>query len=133
MRLAVTVRQMLAVTWLNLASLPGRLGAATVAVMGIGGVVTVLIAVLSISEGFRAAMELSGRDDIGVVLRGGSSDELSSGLSLDAVRNVLDSPGILQDDAGPLASPARLWVYVAAAHSREGGNFALRRRHSHIN
>ena len=30
----------------NLASLPGRLGAATVAVVGIGGVVTVLIAVL---------------------------------------------------------------------------------------
>ena len=111
MRLAVTVRQMLAVTWLNLASLPGRLGAATVAVVGIGGVVTVLIAVLSISEGFRAAMELSGRDDIGVVLRGGSSDELSSGLSLDAVRNVLDSPGILQDDAGPLASP-ELYVIV---------------------
>ena len=111
MRSTATIRQMLAVTRLNLASLPGRLGAATVAVVGIGGVVAVLVAVLSISEGFRAAMELSGRDDMGIVLRGGSSDELSSGLALDAVRHVLDAPGIMRDREGPLASP-ELYVVV---------------------
>lgn len=108
---SATIRQALAVTALNLASLPQRLSAATVAVVGIGGVVAVLVAVLSISEGFRAAMELAGRDDMGIVLRGGSSDELSSGLSLDAVRHALDSPGIVQGLHGPLASP-ELYVIV---------------------
>lgn len=107
-------RQAVAVTALNLASLPKRLAAATVAVVGIGGVVAVLIAVLSISEGFRAAMALSGRDDIGIVLRGGSSDEMSSGLSHDAVRHVLDAPGIEQGPDGPLASP-ELYVIVDVA------------------
>lgn len=111
MALAVTLRQAAAVTALNLASLPKRLGAATVAVVGIGGVVAVLVAVLSISEGFRAAMELSGREDIGIVLRGGSTDELSSGLSLDAVRHALDAPGIVPGPGGPLASP-ELYVVV---------------------
>ncbi len=111
MALAGTMRQAAAITALNLASLPKRLGAATVAVVGIGGVVAVLVAVLSISEGFRAAMELSGREDIGIVLRGGSTDELSSGLSLDAVRHVLDAPGIVAGPAGPLASP-ELYVVV---------------------
>lgn len=111
MRAAATIRQAVAVTALNLASLPQRLSAATVAVVGIGGVVAVLVAVLSISEGFRAAMELAGREDMGIVLRGGSSDELSSGLSLDAVRHALDSPGIVQGPNGPLASP-ELYVIV---------------------
>lgn len=111
MQPGATTRQILAVVWLNLASLPGRLGAAAVAVVGIGGVVAVLVAVLSISEGFRAAMELSGRDDMGIVLRGGSADELSSGLALDAVRHVLDSPGIVRDADGVLASP-ELYVVV---------------------
>lgn len=108
---ATTLRQALAVTRLNLASLPSRLGAATVAVVGIGGVVAVMVAVLSISEGFRAAMELSGRDDVGIVLRGGSSDELSSGLAYDGVRHALDAPGIVNGPDGPLASP-ELYVIV---------------------
>jgi len=105
------LRQLLAITAMNLRTLPGRLGTAAVAVIGIGGVVAVLVAALSITEGFRAAMSLSGREDVAIVLRGGSSDELSSGLSLEAVRHVMDAPSIVQDADGPLASP-ELYVIV---------------------
>lgn len=105
------LRQLLAITAMNLRTLPGRLGTAAVAVIGIGGVVAVLVAALSITEGFRAAMSLSGREDVAIVLRGGSSDELSSGISLDAVRYVMDAPSIVQDADGPLASP-ELYVLV---------------------
>lgn len=105
------LRQLLAITAMNLRTLPGRLGTAAVAVIGIGGVVAVLVAALSITEGFRAAMSLSGREDIAIVLRGGSSDELSSGLSLEAVRHVMQAPAIVQDAEGPLASP-ELYVIV---------------------
>ena len=104
-------RQVLAITAMNLRSVPQRLGTAAVAVVGIGGVVAVLVAALSMSEGFRAAMALSGRDDVGIVLRGGSADELSSGLSLEAVKYVMDAPSIPQGPDGPLASP-ELYVIV---------------------
>ncbi len=46
-----------------------------------------------------------------IVLRGGSADELSSGLSLEAVKYVMDAPGIVQGPDGPLASP-ELYVIV---------------------
>jgi putative ABC transport system permease protein len=104
-------RQVLAITLMNFRSVPQRLGTAAVAVVGIGGVVAVLVAALSMSEGFRAAMALSGSDDVGIVLRGGSADELSSGLSLDAVKYVMDAPSIVQGPDGPLASP-ELYVIV---------------------
>lgn len=104
-------REVLAITAMNLRSVPDRLGTAAVAVVGIGGVVAVLVAALSITEGFRAAMSLSGREDVGIVLRGGSSDELSSGLGLDAVKFVMDAPSIVQGPDGPLASP-ELYVIV---------------------
>ncbi|KPJ81888.1 MAG: hypothetical protein AMJ58_03335 [Gammaproteobacteria bacterium SG8_30] len=106
-----TFRQVIAVTAMNLRNLPSRLGTATVAIVGIGGVVAVLVSALSISEGFRRAMALSGREDVGIVLRGGSADELSSGLSLESVRFVTDGPGIVRDEQGPLASP-ELYVIV---------------------
>lgn len=111
MRPFAALRQMAAVTAMNLRSLPDRMGTATVAVVGIGGVVAVLVAALSITEGFRAAMALSGREDVGIVLRGGSADELSSGLALEAVKHVMDAPGIVQGEDGPLASP-ELYVIV---------------------
>ncbi len=105
------LRQAVAVTGMSLAALPQRLGTAAVAVIGIGGVVAVLVAVLSISEGFRAALALSGQEDVAIVLRGGSSDELASGLPLAAVRYLADSPGIVQGPEGPLVSP-ELYVIV---------------------
>jgi putative ABC transport system permease protein len=101
------IRQIIAITTMSLATVPARAGAALVSVVGIGGVVAVLVAVLSISEGFRATLALAGREDIGIVLRGGSSDELSSGLSLAAVRHVMNAPG----GGSALASP-ELYVIV---------------------
>lgn len=105
------LRQAAAVTAMSLAALPQRLGTAAVAVVGIGGVVAVLVAVLSISEGFRAALALSGQDDVAIVLRGGSTDELASGLTLEATRHIADAPGIVWGPQGPLVSP-ELYVIV---------------------
>lgn len=105
------IRQVLAVTAMSLRTVPARAGTALVSVIGIGGVVGVLVAVLSISEGFRATLALAGREDIGIVLRGGSADELSSGLSLAAVRHVMNAPGIAWGPGGALASP-ELYVIV---------------------
>lgn len=96
--------QVVTVTAMNLRNLPARLGTSLVAVIGIGGVVAVLVSLLSMGEGFRAALDLSGREDVALILRGGSSDELSSALSRDEYNVVVLAPGIKRDAAGPVAS-----------------------------
>jgi putative ABC transport system permease protein len=51
-----SIRQILAVTWLNLKNLPQRLGASTVAVVGVAAVVLVFAAILSMAKGFERTM-----------------------------------------------------------------------------
>jgi putative ABC transport system permease protein len=99
------LNQLAAVTAMNLRNLPARAGTALVAVVGIGGVVAVLVSLLAMGEGFRAALDLSGRDDVVLVLRGGSADELSSAFGREEVSVIAAAPGILADARGPVASP----------------------------
>jgi putative ABC transport system permease protein len=99
------INQLVAITGMNLRNLPARLGTSLVAVIGIGGVVAVLVSLLSMGEGFRAALELSGRDDVALILRGGSSDELSSSFDREQVDVITSGRGILNDARGAVASP----------------------------
>src|SRR5258708_36858167 len=94
------------VTMFNLRTLPQRKGAAVAAAVGIAGVVAVFVGVLSIAEGFRAAMTVSGPDDVAIVLRTGADSEMTSGLSREEVRLIADAPGIARTSDGPLASAA---------------------------
>ena len=104
MALTKWFNQLAAITAMNLRNLPARLGTSLVAVVGIGGVVAVLVSLLSMGEGFRAALDLSGRDDVALILRGGSSDELSSAFDREQVNVIVSAPGIVRDDRGPVAS-----------------------------
>jgi len=102
-----------AVTGMNLRNIPQRWSSSLVAVLGIGGVTLVLVALLSIAAGFKVALEGSGSDDVAIVLRGGSNNELSSGFGPDTVTVVSDAPGIRKDPktGKPLLSP-ELYVLV---------------------
>lgn len=103
--------QIASVTAMNLRSLPERTGPSIVAIVGIAGVVAVLTGILSIREGFRAVLDLSGRDDVAIVLRGGSTAEMSSGLTQEETRLIADAPGVVLEDGEPIAS-AELYVIV---------------------
>jgi putative ABC transport system permease protein len=103
-RIESALNQFVAVTAMNLRNLPSRLGTSLVAVIGIGGVVAVLVSLLSMGEGFRAALDLSGRDDVAMILRGGSTDELSSSISREEFNVVALAPGIARDERGPVVS-----------------------------
>jgi putative ABC transport system permease protein len=72
--------------------------------------VTVLVGVLSIAEGFKRAMTVSGALDVALVLRSGS-DEMTSGLTRNDTRTIADAPGLARDANGPLASP-ELFVII---------------------
>lgn len=103
--------QIASVTLFSLRTIPARKGSAIVAVVGIAGVVVVFVGVLSIAEGFRAAMTVSGTDDVAIVLRSGADTEMTSGLSREEVRLVGDAPGVARTSVGPLAS-AELFVMI---------------------
>jgi putative ABC transport system permease protein len=103
--------QIVAVTWLNLRTIPQRLGSSTVAVIGIAGVVIVFVAVLSMAEGFYAAMRAAGSEDRALVMRSGASDEMTSGLGGPETEIIKQAPGVLRDDRGAIAS-AELFVII---------------------
>ncbi|MFO1392682.1 MAG: FtsX-like permease family protein [Steroidobacteraceae bacterium] len=99
------INQLVAITAMNLRNLPQRLGTSLVAIVGIGGVVAVLVSLLSMAQGFRAALELSGSDDVAIILRGGAGDELSSSFDREQVSVIVSAPGIARDARGAIASP----------------------------
>src|SRR6185436_20910 len=103
--------QIISVTVFNLRTIPARKGAAVAAGVGIAGVVAVFVGVLSIAAGFRAAMAVSGADDLAIVLRSGADSEMTSGLSREETRLIADAPGIARTTDGPLAS-AELFVII---------------------
>ena len=103
--------QIIAVTGVNLRSIRQRLGSSAVAIIGIAGVVVVFLGVLSIAEGFRAAMAGVGDPQTVIVMRAGSDTEMTSGFSGDTARLIMDTPGIARDERGAIASP-ELFVIV---------------------
>jgi putative ABC transport system permease protein len=103
--------QAASVTKFGLLTIPQRRGAVAAAVFGIAGVVAVLVGVLSIGQGFRRAMTVSGSPATALVLRGGSDSEMVSGLSREDTRVVADSTGVARGPDGPLAS-AELFVII---------------------
>src|SRR6267142_34141 len=103
--------QVVSVTQVNLRSIPERKGAVLAAAVGIAGVVAVFVGVLSIAEGFRAAMKVTGSPDVAIVLRKSADTEMTSGLGRDETRLITDAPGIARDTNGPLTS-AELFVII---------------------
>lgn len=111
--------QTLAVTGVTLRSISQRLGSSAVAVAGIAGVVIVFTAVLSIAEGFSAAMKGTGDPRTVIVLRTGSDTEMTSGIGGEEARLVGEAPGLESGPDGPLASP-ELFVIVGHPLRRSG-------------
>ncbi len=103
--------QVLTMIGLTLRTVPQRAGSSLVAVTGVAGVVVVFVAVLSIAEGFQAALAGAGSPDTAIVMRGGSDTELSSGLPLESTRIIKDGPGVRRSADGVVAS-AELFVVV---------------------
>ena len=106
-----SLKQIIAVTWLNILNLPKRIASSAVAVVGVAAVVLVFAAVLSMAKGFERTMILAGSDDTAIIIRAGSTSELSSGLSNDQVLIIETAPGLLRDGDRPVMS-AEIFVIV---------------------
>ena len=103
--------QVVAITMLNLRTVPQRMGSSAVAVVGIAGVVVVLVAVLSIAEGFSAAMRQAGSPERALVMRSGADTEMTSGLGGPETEIIKQAPGIRRQGPNAVAS-AELFVII---------------------
>ncbi|HTT03225.1 MAG TPA: ABC transporter permease [Steroidobacteraceae bacterium] len=120
--------QIVAVTDMNLRSLPQRLSTSLVIVIGIAGVVAVLISVLSLSTGLAHALTETGRADRAIVLHNQSTNEVGSNLSRDAVVTILDAPGTEHGADGKAVASAEMLASVNIPRRDNGqlGTLTLR-------
>ena len=63
------------------------------------------------ANGFERTMVLAGADDSAIVMRSGSTSEMSSGFSNEQALIVTNAPGVLKNGDTPIAS-AELYVVV---------------------
>ncbi|GMU64374.1 MAG: hypothetical protein AMXMBFR36_06480 [Acidobacteriota bacterium] len=100
--------QVAAVTGTAVRTIPQRRGSSLATVVGIAGVVAVMVAVLSIGEGFRKALRTAGSPDNALVLRAGSDSEMMSVLLGDAVEIIAQAPGVARGPVDGAAADAPL-------------------------
>jgi len=79
------------------------------AIGGIALVVAVFAVLMSMSEGFKAALRSTGRTDNAMIVQRGSASELTSGVPLDDRNKIIVDERVARDEEGrPLAS----WEWV---------------------
>jgi putative ABC transport system permease protein len=106
------LKQLIAVISMSLQTVPQRLGASSVIVIGIAGVVAVLVSVLAMGAGFKHTLADSGRDDRVIILRGGSDAELSSNLTRTDIATISNAPGLAKDADGKALLSSELVTVV---------------------
>jgi putative ABC transport system permease protein len=113
-------RQTLSVANVGISTLTQRLGSSAVIVVGIAGVVGVLVALLSMAEGYSETLRKTGNAETVIVMRGASASEVMSVLARDSVSLIPQAPGIARNDKGePIASEE---LVVAANLPVKGGS-----------
>jgi putative ABC transport system permease protein len=117
-----TISQTLALTAMNLRSIPQRLGNSMVIVVGISGVVAVLISVLAMSLGFRTTIEGDGSEDRTIVFSRGANAENESGLSRENVAAVMNAAGIRHDERDRPVASAEVILVAPVARKRDNSD-----------
>ncbi len=104
--------QTIAVSKMNLKSVPQRFWISFSTVLAVALVVMVLLAFLAMANGFQQTLTSSGANDVAVLLREGARAEISSVISREQVHLLEESPGIAKGaDGEPLVS-AELYLVV---------------------
>src|SRR6516165_6527519 len=120
--------QVVAVTLINIKSIPQRFWLSLSTVVAVALVVMVLLSFLAMANGFQRTLASSGSNDVAIVLRGGSQAEINSTVTREQVRVIEDGPGIASGaDGKPLVSP-ELYIVVDGIKRSSGtkANLPLR-------
>jgi putative ABC transport system permease protein len=114
--------QTLAMTAMNLRSIPQRLGNSLVIVVGIAGVVAVLISVLAMSLSLRSTIRGDARADRAIVLSRDATTEYESSLSRESVAAVIDAVGIQHDAHNRPIVSAEVILVAPVARKRDNSD-----------
>src|SRR5437588_12134162 len=88
---------------------------------------TVFISSLSHALAFRATLVTSGSADNALITRAGATSEMTSGVSIDAVKIIQDAPGIARTANAPLlTSEAVLMAPIPLISTGTDANVELR-------
>jgi ABC-type antimicrobial peptide transport system permease subunit len=105
----------------NLRSLRQRPVSTITTALGMALVVAVFVAMNALSNGFRAALVLTGSPDNVIVMRKGAQAEMNSGISRQAASIISGFPFVARGADGlPLVSP-ETFVVVPLERANEGG------------
>ncbi len=121
--------QALAITGINIRSIPERWASSLVIVIGLAGVVAVFTALLAMATGFESTLKATGRSDAVIVMRGGSNAELNSGLDRGQTDLIEQAPGIRAGaDGKPLASAEMMIIaeLIRRDDVKNGANITVR-------
>jgi putative ABC transport system permease protein len=121
--------QILAITGINIRSIPQRWASSLVIVIGLAGVVAVFSALLAMANGFSSTLKATGRKDAVIIMRGGSDTELNSGLDREQTDLIKQLPGIrVGADGKPLASGEVIVIaeLIRKDDTKNGANITVR-------
>lgn len=114
------LKQIGAVTRMGLSTIPNRLGASLVVVIGMGCAVGALVSVLSMSTGFMLAATSNARTDRAVVLSEGAQYEGASTITRANAVTIADAPGIKRTADGKPIISADIFTSVVATKKADG-------------
>jgi putative ABC transport system permease protein len=101
----------------NIRSVRRRWASSLVAILGIAGTVAVFVAMLALARGFKATIVSSGLPQNAIVQQSGADSEMTSAVTMDALRVVEDMPQVVRRNAEALVSGE---VVVIAALPMKG-------------
>ncbi len=123
------LREALAITGINVRSIPQRWAPSLVIVIGLAGVVAVFCALLAMAAGFTDTLKATGREDAALIMRGGSDAELNSGLDRAQTDIIEEAPGIAAGADGKPQVSAEVMVIaelVRKDDKNSGANITVR-------
>lgn len=121
-------QQTWSVAQVGISTIPHRLGASCVVVVGIAGVVGVFVALLAMGVGLEATLNQTGTDDTAIILESAAEDEISSVLDHDTASIVAAATAVLKDGENqPIASTEVVLVdSVPTGHGGPDTNVEVR-------
>lgn len=93
------MKQILAVTWMSLRTVPARWGSSLVVVVGMACAVGALVSILSMSAGFLRTMANTGSPSRAIILSDGALGEWGSTIAHEEAVTLADMPGVALDGA----------------------------------
>lgn len=121
------ISQIFAVSLMNIRNIPARLGPSLVVVVGIGGVVAVLVALMAMAQGFQATMQGAGHDDRVIILRAGANSEINGSISFEQANIIRNKPGIKKTAGEPLiAGESYVSVNISKRANQSAANVPFR-------